>query len=169
VAEESNGARRPEGDGVGVIVVDLRRCNNDEPTQSADDFPVFVGPWEGGGWTTMIAGRLWGITWRRRRRCTGRRRGILRSRYEIDDDDCDGAMDGDYDNDDGDDGAMDDYNDDDGVDGDGAMEWRQLRWMTTLTTTTATTTTIATDDEVDDTGRPMTMTTITTRAMTPAL
>jgi hypothetical protein len=41
---------------------------------------------------------------------------------DIDDDDCDGAMDGDYEDDNGD-GAMDDYgNDDDDVDGDGAID-----------------------------------------------
>ena len=42
---------------------------------------------------------------------------------DIDDDDCDGAMDGDYEDDNGD-GAMDDYDDgdDDNVDGDGAID-----------------------------------------------
>jgi hypothetical protein len=40
---------------------------------------------------------------------------------DIDDDDCDGAMDGDYE-DDNCDGAMDDYDDDDDVDGDGAID-----------------------------------------------
>ncbi len=41
---------------------------------------------------------------------------------DIDDDDCDGAMDGDYEDDKGD-GAMDDYDDDDDdVDGDGVIE-----------------------------------------------
>ncbi len=42
---------------------------------------------------------------------------------DIDDDDCDGAMDGDYEDDNGD-GAMDDYGDDndDDVDGDGAID-----------------------------------------------
>ncbi len=42
---------------------------------------------------------------------------------DIDDDDCDGAMDGDYEDDNGD-GIMDDYDDgdDDNVDGDGAID-----------------------------------------------
>ncbi len=40
---------------------------------------------------------------------------------DIDDDDCDGTMDGDYE-DDNCDGAMDDYDDDDDVDGDGAID-----------------------------------------------
>jgi hypothetical protein len=43
---------------------------------------------------------------------------------DIDDDNCDGVMDGDYEDDNGDD-AMDDYNDgnnDDDVDGDGAID-----------------------------------------------
>ena len=40
---------------------------------------------------------------------------------DINDDDCDGAMDGDYE-DDNCDGAMDDYDDDDDVDGDGAID-----------------------------------------------
>jgi len=48
-AEARDGARRPEGDGVVVVIVDLQRCDDDEPTQSANDFLVFVGPWEGGG------------------------------------------------------------------------------------------------------------------------
>jgi hypothetical protein len=40
---------------------------------------------------------------------------------DIDDDDCDGAMDGDYE-DDNCNGAMDDYDDDNDVDGDGAID-----------------------------------------------
>ena len=40
---------------------------------------------------------------------------------DIDDDDCDGTMDGDYE-DDNCNGAMDDYDDDDDVDGDGAID-----------------------------------------------
>jgi hypothetical protein len=51
-AEACNGARCPEGDGVVVVVVvavNLRRCDNNEPTQSTNIFPIFVRPWEGGG------------------------------------------------------------------------------------------------------------------------
>jgi hypothetical protein len=52
-AAAPDGARSPEGDGVVVVVIDLRQCNDDEPTRSTDDFPIFVGPWEGGGGRPM--------------------------------------------------------------------------------------------------------------------